>query len=102
MKKTLILAVALMALFAVGTLYAMSASQTSIEAPNEATTGIAGLPNTVLDQLWTEDAFCFRPDIQCLDVYDPVTCSNGVTYSNGCYAYLACATGCTSGGGSSS
>jgi hypothetical protein len=33
-------------------------------------------------------------DIQCLDVYDPVICSNGVIYGNGCYAYRACATGC--------
>lgn len=38
-------------------------------------------------------------DIGCPDVYDPVTCSNGVTYPNSCYAYRACATGCGSGGG---
>ena len=38
-------------------------------------------------------------DIQCPDVYDPVTCSNGVTYPNACYAYRACATGCGGGGG---
>lgn len=38
-------------------------------------------------------------DIQCPDVYDPVTCSDGVTYPNSCYAYRACATGCGSGGG---
>jgi len=37
------------------------------------------------------------PGIQCLDVYNPVTCSNGVTYSNGCYAAKACATGCSAG-----
>lgn len=24
------------------------------------------------------------PGYQCPDVYDPVTCSNGQTYSNGC------------------
>jgi len=30
----------------------------------------------------------------CLDVWDPVTCSNGVTYSNSCYAQCAGATGC--------
>lgn len=34
----------------------------------------------------------------CLDVWNPVTCSNGVTYSNACYAARACATGCTPGG----
>jgi hypothetical protein len=37
-------------------------------------------------------------DINCPDVYDPVTCSNGVTYPNACYAFRACATGCGSGG----
>ncbi len=34
---------------------------------------------------------------QCPDVYDPVTCSNGQTYSNACYASLAGATGCVRG-----
>ena len=33
-------------------------------------------------------------DIGCLDVWDPVICSNGQVYSNSCYAYRACATGC--------
>lgn len=33
----------------------------------------------------------------CLDVWNPVTCSNGVTYSNLCYAQRACATGCVPG-----
>jgi len=33
-------------------------------------------------------------DINCLDVWKPVICSNGVVYSNSCYAYRACATGC--------
>ncbi|MDH3627772.1 MAG: hypothetical protein OEV00_10910 [Acidobacteriota bacterium] len=41
---------------------------------------------------------CPWADIQCPDVYDPVTCSNGVTYPNGCYAFAACATGCSGGG----
>lgn len=44
---------------------------------------------------------CPWKDIQCLDVYDPVTCDNGVTYSNACYAFAACATGCSEGGGAS-
>ncbi|MBL8745776.1 MAG: hypothetical protein JNK58_05390 [Phycisphaerae bacterium] len=35
----------------------------------------------------------------CLDVWNPVTCSNGVTYSNACYAARACATGCSPSGG---
>jgi hypothetical protein len=30
----------------------------------------------------------------CPDVYAPVKCSNGVTYSNGCVASCAHATGC--------
>ena len=38
-------------------------------------------------------------DIQCPDIYDPVTCSDGVEYPNACYAYRACATGCGSSGG---
>lgn len=40
---------------------------------------------------------CPRKGILCPDVYDPVTCSNGKTYSNSCYAYVACATGCVGG-----
>ncbi|HVT19372.1 MAG TPA: hypothetical protein VHQ90_24725 [Thermoanaerobaculia bacterium] len=30
----------------------------------------------------------------CPQYYDPVTCSNGFTYSNLCYAQCAGATGC--------
>ncbi len=33
----------------------------------------------------------------CPDVYAPVTCSNGVTYSNACVASCAHATGCVPG-----
>lgn len=32
--------------------------------------------------------------IECLDVWDPVVCDDGQTYSNLCYAHRACATGC--------
>ncbi len=42
---------------------------------------------------------CPRKGIQCPMVYDPVTCSNGVTYSNSCVAYVNCATGCVPAGG---
>ncbi|MFO0857710.1 MAG: hypothetical protein U0640_10185 [Phycisphaerales bacterium] len=35
----------------------------------------------------------------CLDVWRPVICSNGVVYSNSCYAARACATGCVPWGG---
>jgi len=40
-----------------------------------------------------------RPPGRCIcpDVYSPVTCSNGVTYSNQCYANCAGATGCVPG-----
>ena len=34
----------------------------------------------------------------CPDVYAPVKCSNGVTYSNGCVASCAHATGCVPAG----
>jgi hypothetical protein len=37
---------------------------------------------------------CPRTGIACADIWDPVICSDGVVYSNGCYAYVACATGC--------
>jgi hypothetical protein len=30
----------------------------------------------------------------CLDVYQPVICSNGVVYSNACYAARACQKNC--------
>ena len=39
------------------------------------------------------EAQCPRQGIQCTDVYNPVIC-NGQVYGNGCYAYIACATGC--------
>jgi hypothetical protein len=32
--------------------------------------------------------------ILCPDVYDPVICSDGVVYSNSCFARAACAHGC--------
>jgi hypothetical protein len=38
-------------------------------------------------------------NIECLDVWDPVICSDGVVYSNDCYAYRACATDCVPYGG---
>ncbi len=36
--------------------------------------------------------------IFCPLVYDPVICDDGNTYSNSCFAYAACATGCESTG----
>ena len=43
---------------------------------------------------------CPWSDMSCPDVYDPVTCDNGVTYPNACYAFINCATGCGEGGAS--
>ena len=40
---------------------------------------------------------CPNVGLECLDVWDPVTCDDGVTYSNQCYADRACATGCVEG-----
>lgn len=35
-----------------------------------------------------------NPNPICYQIYAPVTCSNGVTYTNQCYADAACATHC--------
>ena len=40
---------------------------------------------------------CPRP-IECTMVWDPVICSDGNVYSNGCVAYQQCATGCSAYG----
>jgi hypothetical protein len=37
-------------------------------------------------------------DFFCIDVWDPVVCDDGKTYSNQCYADRACATGCEPAG----
>ncbi len=51
----------------------------------------------------TTDAYAKKPkpppggcprDIMCPDVWDPVICNDGQVYSNGCYAFRECATGC--------
>jgi len=34
------------------------------------------------------------PNAICPLIYSPVTCNNGVTYSNQCFADAACAKGC--------
>ena len=38
-----------------------------------------------------------NPKPICPAVFDPVTCDNGKTYTNICYAQADCATGCVSG-----
>lgn len=35
-----------------------------------------------------------NPNPICPFIYEPVTCSDGVTYSNSCFAEAACAKGC--------
>lgn len=35
-----------------------------------------------------------NPDAICPLIYAPVTCNNGVTYSNQCFADADCAKGC--------
>ncbi len=42
---------------------------------------------------------CPNWDLVCPDVWDPVVCDDGNTYSNQCYADRACATGCEPTGG---
>ena len=38
------------------------------------------------------------PNAICPLIYAPVTCNNGVTYSNQCFANAACAKGCQPAG----
>lgn len=42
---------------------------------------------------------CPWSDLQCLDVWNPVYCSDGNVYSNACYARRACQFNCSGGGG---
>jgi hypothetical protein len=37
---------------------------------------------------------CPRKGVMCPDVWDPVICDDGQIYSNSCYAWVWCATGC--------
>ena len=37
---------------------------------------------------------CPRKGVMCIDLWDPVICDDGQVYSNDCYAWVACATGC--------
>ena len=57
----------------------------------------AGVPN---DTYRATTAIAYGSNARArLDVYQPVICSNGVVYSNGCYAAKACATNCVPYGG---
>ena len=37
-----------------------------------------------------------NPNVICPAIFAPVTCDNGKTYSNSCFAAADCATGCVS------
>ncbi|MFO0831486.1 MAG: hypothetical protein U0637_06545 [Phycisphaerales bacterium] len=61
------------------------------------TSVLAGVAAIAAVALWAGSASAARPGggpcgqgIVCLDVWNPVTCPNGVTYSNSCYALKAC------------
>lgn len=61
-------------------------------------TVLAGIAAVAGVGVWAGSASAARPGglgpcgqgIYCLDVWQPVTCPNGVTYSNSCYALKAC------------
>lgn len=112
MKKSLLVTILLAAVvLSAGALYALSVDSTTVDSSSTAAADVS----TSTEGPWLSTGFpidsvlstnikelCPRPDVYCLDVYDPVFCtSDGQTYGNACYAWRACATGCTSGGSSS-
>ncbi|MEO1085109.1 MAG: Kazal-type serine protease inhibitor family protein [Acidobacteriota bacterium] len=112
MKKSLLVTLLFAAvLLSAGALYALSDDSALVDASETA----AAVVSPTTEGPWLSTGFpvesvlstnlkaeCPRPDVYCLDVYDPVFCtSDGQTYSNACYAWRACATGCTAGGASS-
>jgi hypothetical protein len=62
------------------------------------TSVLAGVAAIAAVAVWAGSASAARPGgggpcgggILCMDVWNPVTCPNGVTYSNSCYARRAC------------
>lgn len=95
MKRVpLLIALALAAVLVAGGLYALQADRTVEPATDaEPTEAAAGLALPADASAGGPFGGCPR-NIYCLDVWDPVICSNGQVYSNDCYAYRACATGC--------
>ncbi len=65
--------------------------------------GVAAVALTIIGAIGvgasTADARRGCGSFNCLDVWNPVICSNGVVYGNACYAARACATGCVPWGG---
>lgn len=92
------LLLALAALLVAGALYALTAERTAdlgSDVTAEATVeAVGGLQLPAEASAGGPFGVCPRPGVYCLDVWDPVICSNGQVYSNDCYAYRACATGC--------
>jgi hypothetical protein len=60
--------------------------------------GLVTAPEAIAKKPGSDDG-CPRIGIVCPAVWDPVICDDGKVYSNDCYAYVACATGCESLGG---
>lgn len=62
--------------------------------------GAMGLGTTALARRPPSGGGGCPRDFACYDLWDPVTCADGITYSNQCYADRACAPGpCVSAGG---
>lgn len=68
-----------------------------------AVVGVIAATATTLARPPKPGSGCPRYGILCLDVYDPVVCTNRFgqqqVYSNSCYAYVDCATNCSASGG---
>lgn len=55
---------------------------------------LLGLALTAIGSVSYADKCVPDPNAICPFIYAPVTCNDGVTYSNQCFADAACATGC--------
>jgi hypothetical protein len=55
---------------------------------------LLGLALTAMGAVSYADQCVPNPNPICYQIYAPVTCNNGVTYTNQCYADAACAKGC--------
>ncbi|HEX3556642.1 MAG TPA: hypothetical protein VIA62_25755 [Thermoanaerobaculia bacterium] len=56
---------------------------------------LTGAPGAGSSSVAAQAAKCVPdPNPICYQIFAPVTCSNGVTYTNQCYADAACAKGC--------
>jgi len=55
---------------------------------------LLGLALTGMGSVSYADKCVPNPNVICPAIYDPVTCNNGITYSNQCFANADCARGC--------